>query len=671
MLLRRVDITDFLSVKGTLPVDFDKRISVLLGANDHGKSNILVALQHLNDDTPIVEDETNWDADGVPELAFHFKLTAAEAEEWKAIIEKLVREANERAVVKEAETTDPGEEQEAVAATPEISPAAQVPPSVKKTPMKNVVPDKKPLLPEELPVGFLNPANQNLKFTRRGKDTALQLDGVPISDLPTEISSFIEEYKPRVELFRAMTGTLQDAATAVDITTDDYEFLQGVFFYAGLDPRDCESLFVRTDKTFRDLQNASKTLDDNLRQLWGQGTDLHFHLSHRGSGDESAIEFLADDPAIKTQVARMSKRSSGVTQFFTVSMILNARKNKFQANSYIYLFDEPGVYLHPQGQKDLLQVFEKLADENQIIYATHSLFLLNQNFPERHRLVYKDVNGTSIDRKPYQQNWKRATDALGVFLASNILFSNKVLLVEGDSDPLYVYELFRQLNKSGDVDCDLNALGVMSFSNYQNLRFLLQVFKKESKDTSVVVLVDGDGAGKTLLQQVTELCRKLEVPTLRLAEGKSIEDYCLFEEQFLTAVEMTIRNACEAEAKVVPAGLGELVKKSWEIHRQGKGKAEKREKTEKGEEAKEQRKERVTAGRWFKDVTQELIEDEASKVVLARTYVELCRDAEDLQIKKDRTKEPKALCSDIATKLTLPHVRPERLVENPAATPTR
>jgi predicted ATP-dependent endonuclease of OLD family len=359
----------------------------------------------------------------------------------------------------------------------------------------------------------------------------------------------------------------------------------------------------------------------------------------------------------------MSKRSSGVTQFFTVSMILNARRSKFPANSYIYLFDEPGVYLHPQGQRDLLQVFEKLADENQIVYATHSLFLLNQNFPERHRLVFKDKDGTKIDQKPYQQNWKRATDALGIYLTSNILFSDRVLLTEGDSDPIYIYELFRQLNKIKDVDVDLNLLGIMSFYNYQNLRFLLQVFKREVTDTNVIVLVDGDVGGKGLAQQIAELCGKLKVQTIKLADGRSIEDYCLFEEQFVAAVAMTIRNACEVEEKPIPAGLDDLVKKSWETHKAGKGKPEKREKGEKGDEGKEPKREKVTTGRWFKDITRELMDDEASKVVLARNYVELCRQIIDIQPKKERIKDAVSLCRSIATELKIPGVRAERLVE--------
>ena len=468
------------------------------------------------------------------------------------------------------------------------------------------------------------------------------------------MSAFIAEGKPRVELFRALTGTLQDSASAATIATNDFEFLQGVFFHAGINPLECSALFVQNDKTTRALDIASDKLDENLRRLWGQGTDLRFQLRHKGSD----IEFLADDPAITTQVARMSKRSAGVTQFFRVSMVLNARRNKFPANSYIYLFDEPGVYLHPQGQRDLLQVFEKLADENQIVYATHSLFLLNQNFPERHRLIYKDKEGTKIDQKPYRQNWKLATDALGVFLASNILFSNKILLVEGDSDPIYYYELFRQLNNMGEIDVDLNTLGIMSFYDYQNLRFLLQVFKKEEQETSVLVLVDGDAAGKAMAQRVTDLCKRLNVQVIKLLEGRSSEDHCLFENQFLAAVKKTLENACEAEGKNAPKDLEEQIKRNWEAHRAERMKGGKTEQAEK-----DAKKEAVTSGRWFNDVSKVTIQDEASKVVLARNYAELCRASNDSEPDRERVKESKVICQDIATKLSVPRVRAEKTIE--------
>jgi len=649
-------MTDFLSIKGTLPIDFDKKITILLGSNDHGKSNILRALEHLNDDVPITEDEVNWDADGLPSLFFTFSFTKSETEEWKTLsLSYLKRVATER------ESQQAEDDAENLAEEPEASAAPNAkPPSVSPSPSKlSAVAPKDPREPAEffLPESALDLNATQITLARTGVGDELKFEGIDVADLPNEIKDFIISKKPRVELFKALAGSLQDSASAGTIATPEYEFLQGVFFYAGLDPRNCSDIFNQDDKTQRALDIASKKLDNSLRDLWGQGTELHFELRHRGT----AIELFADDPAIKRRKARMSKRSSGVTQFFRVSMVLYARRMKNPANSYIYLFDEPGVLLHPQGQRDLLQVFEQLADQNQIVYATHSLFLLNQNFPERHRLIFKDDEGTKVDQKPYRQNWKLATDALGVYLTSNILFSNKVLLVEGDSDPMYLYELFRQLNKSSDADVDLNALGIMSFYDYQNLRFLLQVFKRDGNNTSLLVIADGDLEGKTIIQRVTTLCKKLEVSTIRLPDGRSVEDFCLHEEQFVQAVTRTLASACESEDKTIPTDLDANVRKLWEEHKLAKDKPEKRNKSDKDE--KEEKKERKTTGRWFKDVAKNLIDDEASKVVLARTYSELCRETPAPVTNRDRLKESKALCSEISAKLSLPAVRAVKAIE--------
>jgi predicted ATP-dependent endonuclease of OLD family len=676
VLLTQVQITDFLSIKGTLSIDFDRKVTILLGSNDHGKSNILRALEHLNADVAITEDEMNWDAEGMPSLQFTFSLTKAEKEEWRSVVvsclskqeeelRKLEEDKGEEDGEEEGENPEEDEEDVeeedesavSIAKPPVIWTPAVRPPSVssaKKEP---------PSLPESKssevsPLSYvLDLTATTITLGRTGIGTALDFQNLDIAKLPKELKDFINSKKPRVEIFRALAGNLQDSASATTITTPEYEFLQGVFFYAGLDPRDCSYIFNQDDKTQRVLDIASKKLDGSLRELWGQGTELHFELRHRGT----AIEFLADDPAIKKRKARMSKRSSGVTQFFRVSMVLHARRMKHSANSYIYLFDEPGVLLHPQGQRDLLQVFEQLADQNQIVYATHSLFLLNQNFPERHRLIFKDEEGTKVDQKPYRQNWKLATDALGVYLTSNILFSNKILLVEGDSDPMYLYELFRQLNKTGDMDVDLNALGIMSFYDYQNLRFLVQVFKRDSQNTSVVVMTDGDSEGKAIIQRVQNLCKTLNVPTIRLQEGRSIEDLCLYEDLFVQAVTKTLENACEAEEKAGPKDLGERVRQLWEEHKSSREKPERRTKADKDD--KEEKKEKKTAGRWFKEVSAQLIEDEASKVVLARTYSELCRQTPDAAPSRERLRDSKALCSDISAKLSLPAVRAVTAIE--------
>jgi predicted ATP-dependent endonuclease of OLD family len=238
------------------------------------------------------------------------------------------------------------------------------------------------------------------------------------------------------------------------------------------------------------------------------------------------------------------------------------------------------------------------------------------------------------------------------------MLARRVLLVEGDSDPMYFYELFRQLNKSGDLDVDLNSLGIMSFYDYQNLRYLLQAFKREGQDTSLFVLTDGDAEGRNHIQRVEALCKRLEVPTQQLREGRSIEDYCLFEDEFLRAVTFALKNAFEAEGKKAPNDLGDRVQKSWEARKAIPERSEKRAKTDKDE-----KDERKTAGKWFKVLAKEVLDDEASKIVLARTYAELCRELKNPAPNRDRAKEGKALCKEIASILKLPPLKAARTIE--------
>jgi predicted ATPase len=615
MILKKVSIANYLSITKQVEIDLDKRATILLGANDHGKSNILKAILCLNEDTPIGAQDANWDSQDGTMLRFDFELSKNECD---ALISAAKQDALD----------NPKDD----APLPNDGAEARAEQSRRGTVLL-------------LSLGIVcGEQSGTLSLTRTGVDAPLCLHETPLKQLSPRLAEAIRKSIPRAELFSTAVGELQDSVTAAQIATEPFEFLQGVFFYAGIDPLapETNALFKQDDRTERKLDEASVRLDNELRKLWAQGVDLdlHFQLRHR----QGSIEFLANDPAVKTQKARMSKRSAGVTQFFRLSMALHARRKKHPSNSYIYLFDEPGVFLHPKGQKDLIQVFEQLADEAQIIYATHSLFMLNQNFPERHRLIVRDEAGTRIDHKPYRANWRLATDALGIHLTANILFSPAILLVEGDSDPLYLYELFRQLNQIGALDADANMLGILSYNaEAPTLRFLLQTFKGDNRSAKVTALYDGDKAGRALKKASRELCARLEVQMLELENGKSIEDYILYEEIFLEAVHDTIKLAASAENVELPADLNSQLASKWEQSKESDA---------------------VTRGKWFKDVSKEFLKkEEASKVALARTYVFKCRErqlAEPHGMPRERALE---LCRRIAEELSLPSIKAKKEIE--------
>lgn len=473
------------------------------------------------------------------------------------------------------------------------------------------------------------------------------------------MQDWLKSCQPRFELFTQFSGEIQDQADSTSINAETSEFIQGIFFQAGLDRNEWAKYFTQNDLTMKRVDDASEVLNRNLAGMWGQGQNLQFKLRHQNN----TIQLVVNDPTVGNRYVRLSKKSTGVTHFFRLSMVLHARKMKQPANSYIYLFDEPGVYLHPLGQRDLLQAFEVLTDSAQIILATHSLFLLNANFPERHRLVIMDDKGTSIDHKPYRASWRLATDALGVRLGSIALFSDRTLLVEGESDPLYIYELFRILNLLGESDSDSNQLGVISYTNLPTLKYLIQLLTTEPQRQQLAVLLDGDEGGKHTGEQIKALCESKRIQVLYLPNDFSIENLCLFPKEFDESLRETIQAACDAENKPFPGDLNKRISEEFASFRtNGSVLGAKPDKP-------------ITLGFWFKKIAIDIVGSEASKTALARRYVDKCRDrfvppvTENLAKSIDPANKGNAMkvIEQIAKTLNLSSLRASPLVLKPGS----
>ena len=101
----------------------------------------------------------------------------------------------------------------------------------------------------------------------------------------------------------------------------------------------------------------------------------------------------------------LSERSNGLRWY--LNTFIDAQANGIEQNNVIYLFDEPGISLHVNAQRELLNLFEDLANKgNQIVYTTHSPYMLNLDEGGIHRIraIEKDDQG-------YTHVYKTAYDA--------------------------------------------------------------------------------------------------------------------------------------------------------------------------------------------------------------------------------------------------------------------
>ena len=147
----------------------------------------------------------------------------------------------------------------------------------------------------------------------------------------------------------------------------------------------------------------------------------------------------------------LSERSNGLRWY--LETFIDARANDISGCNVVYLFDEPGTSLHVNAQRELLGLFNHLADQgNQVVYTTHSPYMLNLEAEGVHRIravvkstdgftyIYKTAYDSRIAPESQQDTLAPIIAAIGMNLQDTYGPAlNKINIVtEGMSDYIYL-----------------------------------------------------------------------------------------------------------------------------------------------------------------------------------------------------------------------------------------
>ena len=145
----------------------------------------------------------------------------------------------------------------------------------------------------------------------------------------------------------------------------------------------------------------------------------------------------------------LANRSKGFNWFFSFLVwFMKIQENR--NDTYILLLDEPGLNLHAKAQNDLLRFLSDLADNYQIIYTTHSPFMIETEHLNQVRTVLEKDDGTHISECLQEKDPNTLFPlqaALGYTIAQNLFVSEKNLIVEADL--VYLNLLSTKLNDLG------------------------------------------------------------------------------------------------------------------------------------------------------------------------------------------------------------------------------
>ena len=523
MKLTRARVTNFKSVEDSGWVTING-VTCMVGKNESGKTAFLNALRRLN---PVPGARADFDLKDYPRKGYvrykraHktepaivvrgvFELSEQEVEEIQAVFGEGVLtssqlnvakdfanqrhwdfEVNEQAVVHHV-LRDAG-------LPPEIQQHAENSETLLELGMRLETLDVRPPSVE----GLLN------DLTRRFKtDVRQQI-----------IENHFEKYMPRFVYFddySTMRGRIsiqdirkrqQDGGPLDDA---DRTFLS-LIDLAGAEMDDLENQ-VNYEHLKAELESASIGISDEVFQFWNQNKQLRveFDLS---SADPNDPPPLNSGTILHVRIwnnrhrvsVPFDERSKGFVWFFSFLAYFSKLEEE-DDSPLTLLLDEPGLNLHAMAQGDFLQfIDERLAPKHQVIYTTHSPFMIDLKHLDRVRTVQDVDEVGTIIRDDTLSNDQETIFPLQVALsyqtAQTLFLAPHCLMVNCASDLIYVQVLGEILASKGRQRLDPRWV-VIPVGGADNLPAFLSLLGENY--VSVAVLMDVTPKNKERMEKINQ-----------------------------------------------------------------------------------------------------------------------------------------------------------------------
>lgn len=238
----------------------------------------------------------------------------------------------------------------------------------------------------------------------------------------------------------------------------------------------------------------------NFPRWWAQDKDFALIVSAR---DTDLVFTIRDRTGTNYS---FGERSQGL-KFFLSYYVQYKSHFPEKDRSEILLMDEPDAFLSSQAQQDLVRVFQAFADPPdgknpiQVVYVTHSPFLIDKNHAERIRVLEKGSGdeGTRVVGDASKNHYEPLRSAFGAFVAETAFIGTCNLFVEGIADQVLLAGASAYLRKQGASSLeflDLNSVTVVPAGSAEHIPYLAFLARgRDVEKPALIALLDSDGAG--------------------------------------------------------------------------------------------------------------------------------------------------------------------------------
>ena len=317
----------------------------------------------------------------------------------------------------------------------------------------------------------------------------------------------------------------------------------GMLTLGGLEPHQLIDQSWSHERLVTEIETANEKITSAITPYWNVGSEFKTLLGvspFREADDPNRVGQLAlsvrindirDGPQSSWLSTSLTARSRGFQWMFSFACLLRYLEDRH--DQLVVLLDEPGLSLHGDAQRELVQLIRSQSGPSkQFVYTTHSPFMIDADRLEdvrivdgvdvtRGAVVRDDIDAVSSDSLLPLQS------ALGYSVLTPLLIGPNILSVEGVSDLVYLRTWQAKMLNNGRETLD-ERWTVVPCGGIERIPALLSFFY-ERADLNLAVLCDGrsvaqDGISDSVRKKIIRRNRVVYLTDYLNKKNADIED---------------------------------------------------------------------------------------------------------------------------------------------------
>lgn len=207
---------------------------------------------------------------------------------------------------------------------------------------------------------------------------------------------------------------------------------------------------------------------------------IHIQNDKRRSALRSNTEIVIDDGT----PTPIQQKGDGIKSLTAIAMLnIPARRDRLS----VVAIEEPESHLHPESARQLYETIMTLSESHQVVLTTHSPLFVNRiNLKEN--VIVNEGKATPVKKI------KEIRDVLGIYVSDNLTNAEHVLVVEGEDDKIVLEKLLPNMSAKIKLAIQNGTLIIDYLGGAGNLPYKLSMYRE--LQCTYHVLLDNDEAGR-------------------------------------------------------------------------------------------------------------------------------------------------------------------------------